>query len=381
MASAWVFQKSEDVRDRGAKAPYYVGWYDPDGKRHKKSFGPGIKAKTLAERYRSRLEEELTTGVYEQAHRRVRWADFRQQYEELVLPGLAVNTRTQVTTALDHFERIINPARVLSISTQHIDDYIAVRRQERGKKKGELASPATVNKSLRHLKAVLAVAVEWEYLARLPKFRMEKVPRKLPRYVTGDHFAVIYAACIHAKRPKGMAYEPADWWRALIVMGYMTGWRIGDMLGLRRPDLNLEEGTAVTRAEDNKAKRDELVKLHPVVVGHLRKLPGFDDRVFPWNHDRTTLHNDFLAIQKAAGINLPCLGEHEHTEHCHVYGFHDLRRAFATMNADKLTADALQTLMRHKSYQTTQVYINLARQMDQAVASLHVPDVLRQAAT
>jgi integrase len=63
-----------------------------------------------------------------------------------------------------------------------------------------------------------------------------------------------------------------------------------------------------------------------------------------------------------------------------VYGFHDLRRAFATMNADKLTPDALQALMRHKSYQTTQVYINMTRQMDQAVAALHVPEVLRPAA-
>jgi hypothetical protein len=33
--------------------------------------------------------------------------------------------------------------------------------------------------------------------------------------------------------------------------------------------------------------------------------------------------------------------------------------------------------MRHKSYQTTQLYINMARQMDAAVASLHVPDVLK----
>ena len=47
------------------------------------------------------------------------------------------------------------------------------------------------------------------------------------------------------------------------------------------------------------------------------------------------------------------------------------------MNADKLSADALQALMRHKSYQTTQVYINLSRQMDAAVAALHVPEVLR----
>jgi integrase len=60
-----------------------------------------------------------------------------------------------------------------------------------------------------------------------------------------------------------------------------------------------------------------------------------------------------------------------------VYGFHDLRRAFATMNADKLTPDALQLLMRHKSYLTTQVYVNMAKQMDDAVNVLHVPDVLK----
>jgi hypothetical protein len=50
------------------------------------------------------------------------------------------------------------------------------------------------------------------------------------------------------------------------------------------------------------------------------------------------------------------------------------------MNADKLTADALQALLRHKSYQTTQFYINMARQMDAAVARLHVPEILRKPA-
>jgi integrase len=60
-----------------------------------------------------------------------------------------------------------------------------------------------------------------------------------------------------------------------------------------------------------------------------------------------------------------------------VYGFHDLRRAFATQNANRLSPMALQTLMRHKSFQTTQRYINMSQQLDDAVASLHVPDVLR----
>jgi hypothetical protein len=34
--------------------------------------------------------------------------------------------------------------------------------------------------------------------------------------------------------------------------------------------------------------------------------------------------------------------------------------------------------MRHRSCQTTQKYINCARQMNAAVASLHVPEVLKK---
>ena len=35
--------------------------------------------------------------------------------------------------------------------------------------------------------------------------------------------------------------------------------------------------------------------------------------------------------------------------------------------------------MRHKDYQTTQRYINMARQTNQAVENLFVPDVLKEA--
>jgi hypothetical protein len=47
------------------------------------------------------------------------------------------------------------------------------------------------------------------------------------------------------------------------------------------------------------------------------------------------------------------------------------------MNAEVLSADALQALTRHQSYQTMQRYINLARQAKQAVERLHVPEILR----
>ncbi|HKI33492.1 MAG TPA: hypothetical protein VKA46_16675 [Gemmataceae bacterium] len=48
----------------------------------------------------------------------------------------------------------------------------------------------------------------------------------------------------------------------------MTGWPSSDLLGLRRDDLDLKGGYAITRCEDNKGKRDDQVNLHPVAVSH-----------------------------------------------------------------------------------------------------------------
>ena len=54
-------------------------------------------------------------------------------------------------------------------------------------------------------------------------------------------------------------------------------------------------------------------------------------------------------------------------------GFHDVRRRFATCNANRMIADALQALMGHKDYSTTQRYINMARQLNPTIENPHVP--------
>jgi integrase len=376
---AWIYQDDKQVKKHGAEnASWYVGWLDPEGKRRCKSCGKGARGNKLAETERKRIEAELITGTYKSNSKKT-WKEFRQEYEQKVLSGLADKTSVEAKISLTHFERIIKPVRLNAIKTVTVDGFISVRRTEPGRMPGSKVSPATVNKDLRHVKAALHVALDWGYLSATPKFRMEKEPKKLATYVAGEHFALIYRACEKAKMPADLSsIASSDWWQGLLVMAYMTGWRISELLALRQEDVDLDARTAITWAEDNKGKRDEKVKLHPVVVEHLRKLRSFDPNVFPWNHNRRTLQTEFARIQEAAGIKLPCHGNHRHSRFCFVYGFHDLRRAFATMNADKLTADALQSLMRHKSYQTTQRYINMARQLDQAVDSLHVPDVLKR---
>jgi integrase len=255
-----------------------------------------------------------------------------------------------------------------------IDEFVAKRQLERGKKPGSTVSRASVNKDLRNLRRALRKAASWGYIARVPEIEFLKEDDKVVRFVTAEHFADIYGACGVAVMPNAQ-YSSADWWRALLVTGYMTGWRIDELLSLRWEDVDLESGRALLRAEDTKGKRHEELPLHQIILDHIRKLPSFGREVFAWADGYKDLWDQFHAIQEAAGIAIPCYDarEHECTPSCHRYGFHDLRRAFATQNALHLTGDALQKLMRHKSYATTQRYINVATQLHRSVEKLHVP--------
>lgn len=378
---AWLYQSHRLKREFGDDAPWSVGWRDPDGRSQSRKIG----SRSRAEKFARKIEGQIAAGTYEVVQRKT-WDGFREKYDAYLLENLAPTSRESAGIALDHFERLVKPRRLQTINAEAVDRYVSLRRSEKGQKSATV-SVATVNRELRVIKAALRVANEWEYLAKVPKIRMLREPKKLPSYVTPAHFAIIYEACQFATKPKGLPYAAADWWKALVTFCYLTGWRISEPLALMRKDVDLDAGQVVTRAAHNKGKRDDLVPVHPVVVEHLQKLASFSPRMFPWPHNRRTLWLEFHHIQESAVdadgkrlINLPCPeeGEHGHTcnETCHVYGFHDLRRAFATVNAEMMTADSLQTLMRHKSYTTTQRYINLAQQVNRAVEKIHVPEIL-----
>jgi integrase len=149
--------------------------------------------------------------------------------------------------------------------------------------------------------------------------------------------------------------------------------RIGELLALRWDDTSLTGHGVLTRADDNKAGRDERLPLHPNVVEHLTVFPPKGKLLFPWPYNETTLYEEFRRIQTAAGNHLACHEDHEHTDTCHFYGFHDLRRAFASQNASRVTAPVLQKLMRHKSFATTLGYINLASQLQSETEKLARP--------
>ena len=129
-----------------------------------------IGTKAAAEKYQRKIEGELAAGVY-QTKSRVDWKVFRAEYEKKILPNLAPNTRQLAKTTLDHFERIVKPGKVASITTATIDDFVGKRQADSGKKPESKLSPATINRDLRCLKSVFRIAHDWGYIVRVPKFR------------------------------------------------------------------------------------------------------------------------------------------------------------------------------------------------------------------
>lgn len=385
--AAWIKQLASQVEKHGAKkASWYCEWDEPDGTRRMKSCGPGTKGKRLAQDKADQINAQLTLGTYESDKAgRLTWEKFRDLYQkqELVAQNRAAGTIVDALESLDNFARLtgMKEKSMDGINQARIDKFLEERSKNPGKKPGSKVSPATINKDLRHIKAAFRWGHKRGYVKTLPEFKFVKEPQTLAQYVTPEHFAAIYGKCDAARFPNEGHFTAEEWWRALLIFAQMTGWRIGEILSLKWEDVDLEKGQALTRAADNKGKRDGLTPLHPIVIEHIQPLKTFHPNVFPWEHHRRTLDVEFAAIQDAAGIKLPCPDKQFSwhgtcTDACHRYGFHGERYAFATLNQG-LEGPVLQALMRHKSYQTTLRYINAAQQLNPAVAGLHVPDIRR----
>lgn len=379
--SVWIFQRPRDVKAKGPdQATWQVGWYDLSGKRHSEACGSGDRGRRAAERRRDRIAAELELEVHEPKTKH-KWTACRKAYNELILDHKALSTKKQIISVLNHFERLVKPGLIGNITTNQITKFVSDRSKEAGKKKGAKLSPATVNKDLRHLKAFLRFAVDEGYLSKMPKIKMQHEPGKLVRFVTPEDFAVMYnqaAKLAEKPTPDDNLYTSEHWWQALIATAYMTGWRISELMALKWEDVDLTKQEMITRYQDNKGKRTEKVAVHPIVIEHIGKLKGTSPFVFQWDYCTTHLWIEFHRIQKAAGIKLVCREKHEHTDACNVYGFHDLRRAFATVNAPRMKPEVLQKLMRHQSYKTTLGYINQSQQIAEAVERMQVPDVLNK---
>lgn len=352
MAKVWTFQHHRESA-KGNKGKWSVGWYEGPKKRSKT-----VGSKTAARQYAAALESRLNIDEYSGIVK-ISWAGFREEYMSDVMSQRRPGTRLIAASTFNHVERILSPKHLQDLTRQSISRYAKIRLEE-----GNL--PSTVNKELRVTRTMLNEAVKRKCIGSCPHIAFLKEPKRIPSYVSPEDFAKLYEACDVATEPQGQGYTPGEWWRAYLVFLYMTGWRMSEPLSLTKESIDWETGRVYLDADDNKGNRDEVLILHPIVIEHLEQIKSFGPMLFDMDEVPRQMWRTFGIIQKTAGVQ---------KRNGKPYGFHCLRRGFATMNATRMSADALQKVMRHKNYATTQLYINLARQIHEAVPDLFVPNL------
>ncbi len=109
--------------------------------------------------------------------------------------------------------------------------------------------------------------------------------------------------------------------RAALRLQLLTGQRIGEVLGARWCDVDLEAGTWLVPATRSKNRREHMVPLSPAAVSVFKDQVAVDDLVFPAARGDQPIRSEVAAHELAEA--LPKLGAGKFTTH-------DLRRTVET---------------------------------------------------
>jgi site-specific recombinase XerD len=151
--------------------------------------------------------------------------------------------------------------------------------------------------------------------------------------------------------------------RALLMLLYSAGLRVGELVRLTPPDLDLERGLVRIRGGKGRKDRYTLLARRAVdAVGLYRDAYPTDQWLFPG--DRSGRHLTTRSVQRvvknaaaAAGIEKKVTA-------------HTLRHSFATHLLEGGTnLRVIQELLGHKSARTTQIYTHVANSVIESVRS------------
>jgi integrase len=193
---------------------------------------------------------------------------------------------------------------VTDLSAFRIEGWKAARRK--------VVEPATVNRELTVLKAMLAKAVAWHLLDIHPARDVKPFPvnNTRVRWLPADDLARLLAAAV--------GDVAAAWLVPAIIIAVHTGLRQAELLRLRWADLGPGRTIAtIRRTKNNEPKH---VPLNATVQATLAALPvvGATVLAWPWGDpvSDTTLYAAFRRACRAAGIT--------------DFHWHDLRHTFAS---------------------------------------------------
>jgi site-specific recombinase XerD len=259
---------------------------------------------------------------------------FRDAMDEaMVLRGLAPRTRE---IYLHWVGRLVRFCRVAPdrLTTREVRAFLLDLTQERK------AAFSTFNQALNAVRFFFTGVLKQPFA--LDDFHFQKPPRRLPVVMNDEEVRRLFE-CAASLRD-----------RALFETAYATGMRLSEVTRLLITDI--DSTRMVIRVDQGKGRKDRYVMLSASLLETLRGywrqarpkrylFPG-DGGKRPLSH--SSAQKAFGRAKVAAGIVKPV-------------SFHTLRHSFAThLLEDGVNVRTIQSLLGHRSLQTTERYTHVA---------------------
>lgn len=281
-----------------------------------------VLKKRIVEAIEDRHFDKRNTG-------RIPFSEFADTYMDRCISVLKSAKTERIR--VKYWQRHFGSRQLGDITTAELQDWQAQKRATN--------KPATVNLMLGRLRHMFNRALDWEVLSDSPmkriKFLRENNARL--RYLSIEECGRLLAGC------------GVDHMRGIITVALHTGMRLGEILSLKRADIDFVTGVLTVRNSKNGESRH--IPMDSTVTALFKQTPkqSNSDYVFPspsgerWSCNQKAFRH---ARARAGLVDLH---------------FHDLRHTFASqwvMNNGDLYA--LRGILGHKSIAMTQRYAHLS---------------------
>ena len=313
-----VYQKYKDT-DGESIGPWFVKYPYKKDKATKKitykteKIGP---SKKLAQRVYNKKYEEYKKREHLDWEEEKPWT-FNELVEwYLKLPAVKAKVYYKdVVRYCEKWRNYFDNVLVDDIKPSMVEEYRQKRLQQtsyRGKyaSKQKLA-PASVNKEVSTLKRIFNLAIREDLAAKNPCWKVERLPENNER-----------KRILSQNELDKLVDELPQHAKDIVLTGYYTGMRSGEIFGLTWAKVDLKENYIDLEPEDTKTKKPRRIYFNEVVQEIFTRL----DKVRYLNHK-----NVFTYEGKPIRSIKTCLKNACEKAGIEDFRFHDLRHTFNTM--------------------------------------------------
>jgi integrase len=383
------------IHKQSGRAYWYASYRDVSGKQHfvstkirhaplghdgKQRANNAAKNRRLALDVAMRLEE-AERGNATEVHLRKVLADVSERVNQRRLEFKAADTflndwlarveKTKSGGTYDRYSGIVKnflkslesraKAKLSDITVQDVQKFIETRL-ENGR------NPSTVRTDCKILNAPFALALRQGLSLSNPVAAAE-IPegaKESRTPFTSEQVGDLLKACDRLAKSK--PDEASVWkeWKTCILIGFYTGVRLGDAVGMTLPAFDLDKHLLKVRPQKtSRKKRDLVIPLHPQLEAHVLDLPiqAKQELLCPTLAQRKVSGKYGLSIQfhvilaeaKIKQETIAAAGDAGHE--FNKFTFHSLRHSFVSELANAgIAPDVRQMLAGHSDDRSHAVY-------------------------